>query len=965
MTQSSGTMATAQSAAGTEPPPEWSIDPHRRELRYRGALVPLGVRAFEIVEVLVAAGGALVTKSDLMDRIWPGACVGDNTLQVQISAIRKALGVHRALLTTASGRGYRLLGDWTIRQEFAASARPRARAARSLPLAPLPAASGDLVGRAGAIEQLSELLSAFRVVTLTGPGGIGKTRLALEIAHRVCRDNGCDGAIAELVSLADPDLLPSAVGSALGFTAGPDAASAATVGMAIGDRPLLLLLDNCEHVIDAAARFAETVVRLCPLTTVLTTSREPLRIDGEYAYQVRPLAVPEQKSLRPDEILDYAAVQLFVARTRASGGYLAPLTERDLSEIVAVCTRLDGMPLAIELAAARTATLGLTEVLGRLDDRFTLLTSGRRTALPRHKTLRATLDWSYELLPRDEQALLRRLSVFVASFTAEAAAAVSDPGETAEQQIVAGIAGLVDKSLVHLDRTNAPTRWKLLETTRVYALEKLKGHGEFDGCARRLAEYYVRFLSSLNRERSWHLTPAQISLFQPDADNIRAALDWAFLPRGAVAIGVALTTAAVPLWLGLSLVVECREHVERALDNLAPDTRLDQRARLRLHATLGMTLLSTTGLYRESEFVLRETLAIATDLEDVDHQLQALWALWTYSVYTGENRVAESIGETFCQLAPRAANQADVYVGERLMGVTMHYRGHQPEARSRLENVLRHYVAPDDGQHLLRFQYDQSILARSIFSRVLWIQGRCDQALRSAQASVAEGQSSRHVVSLCYALAMAACPIALMTGSLDYAEQSVALLVSLATKHRLEYWGGWGRSFEGTMTILRGDAGSGLRTLRSALDAFRSAGWAMRFPAFLCALSHNLAKTGQASAAVAMLDEALAQSERDGEMWCYAELWRGKGEILLLSGARSAAETATDCFLAAIDAARSQDALFWELRATMSLVRVRRDRVAHDDGRPMLRAVYDRFTEGFGTADLAAARVMLADHAGS
>jgi hypothetical protein len=200
------------------------------------------------------------------------------------------------------------------------------------------------------------------------------------------------------------------------------------------------------------------------------------------------------------------------------------------------------------------------------------------------------------------------------------------------------------------------------------------------------------------------------------------------------------------------------------------------------------------------------------------------------------------------------------------MAVALHYRGHQPEARRRLEDVLRRYVAPDDGRHLRRYQYDQSFLARSMFSQVLWLQGLCDQALRSARASVAEGKSFGHVMSLCYARAMAACPIALMTGDLDDAEPFATLLLSLATKHRLEHSAGWERAFEGAVAIQRGDTDRGLGVLRSQIDAFASAGWAMRFSLFLRALSLDLANSGQPSAAVAMIGQALAQSERDGEM---------------------------------------------------------------------------------------------------
>ncbi|HYB09072.1 MAG TPA: winged helix-turn-helix domain-containing protein, partial [Alphaproteobacteria bacterium] len=260
----------------------WEVDLARLELRAGGSPVPIGRRAFEIVVVLVQSAGELVTKDDIMVRIWPGAIVEDNTVQVHISAIRKALGADRGMLKTVSGRGYRLLGNWAIRQESAPTtpdvlerARPAARPFETN----VPVAASALVGREAAVQHLRDLLSAYRVVTLTGPGGIGKTVLASEIARRLFPTIESDVLFVELVSLSDPSLVPSTVAGVLGLRLGGDEISPESVARAVGDKKLLLVLDNCEHVIDAGARMAETVVRLCPHTTVLATSREVLRIE--------------------------------------------------------------------------------------------------------------------------------------------------------------------------------------------------------------------------------------------------------------------------------------------------------------------------------------------------------------------------------------------------------------------------------------------------------------------------------------------------------------------------------------------------------------------------------------------------------------------------------------------------------------------------------------------------------------
>jgi non-specific serine/threonine protein kinase len=375
---------------------KWEVDLARRELRARGVPVPIGGRAFEIIEVLVASAGELVAKKDIMGRVWPGAIVEDNTLQFHVSAIRKALGPDRAMLKTASGRGYRLVGAWTARRESTSSAGSIDFEPVRSPAEPfqinLPAAASDLVGRTDAVQHLRDLLSAYRVVTLTGPGGIGKTSLALEVARVLFPSFEGDVRLVELVSLSDPGLVPSAVAGAVGVKLGGDEISAESVARAIGAQKLLLVLDNCEHVIDAAAKLAQTVVRTCPRTTILATSREILKIEGEYVYRVPPLDVPPQRE-EPGNILAHSAVRLFIATTTALRSDFSPDGD-NLPAIAAICRRLDGIPLAIDFAAAGVATLGLQQVAAGLDDRFALLTGGRRTALPRHQTLRATLDWS-------------------------------------------------------------------------------------------------------------------------------------------------------------------------------------------------------------------------------------------------------------------------------------------------------------------------------------------------------------------------------------------------------------------------------------------------------------------------------------------------------------------------------------------------------------------------------------------
>jgi predicted ATPase/DNA-binding winged helix-turn-helix (wHTH) protein len=470
----------------------WEVDLARRELRKRGDSVPLGSRAFAIFAVLLQSAGKLVTKDELMVRVWPGAIVEENTLEVHISSLRKALGPDRGTLKTSFGRGYRLQGDWTIRQENPSGdsvvlGPPRMSAQPFL--TNLPATAPDVIGRTAALLQLRELLGAYRAITLTGPGGIGKTTLALEVARSLFTAFNGDCWLVDAASLTDASLVPSTVAGVLGLTQGGDEISNESVARAIGGKRLLLVLDNCEHVVDAAARLAETVVRLCPATTLVVTSREVLRIEGEHVYRVPPLDVPSPHQQESDIVLEHSAVQLFIARAKALNSDFSPHGE-NLRAIAAICRHLDGIPLAIEFAAARAAMLGPQPVRSRLNERFGLLTGGRRTALPRHQTLRAAFDWSYGLLPEPEQCLLRRLGVFAAGFTLEAANEVmSDKGYTASV-LLEKIANLVAKSLVTSDGSSPTGRWRLLETIRAYALEILAESGETEQLTRRCPEFF-------------------------------------------------------------------------------------------------------------------------------------------------------------------------------------------------------------------------------------------------------------------------------------------------------------------------------------------------------------------------------------------------------------------------------------------------------------------------------------------
>jgi len=924
------------------------ILPHRRELLADGRPIELGGRAFDVLMELIANPGAILSSADLIKRVWAGRIVEENSLQVQISALRRAFEPDRDLIRTVAGRGYQFAGE--IRAAASAPALPRSPTN-------LPERVSELIGREAELREAADLASGHRLVTLIGPGGIGKTRLALEVARQLL-PRFADGAwVVELAPLSDPELVPVTVATALGLTLAGGAVTPERVAAALGAKQLLLVLDNCEHLIEAAARMAGALLRGTSAISVIATSREPLRAEGEYVHQVPPLEVPGVEAKALDELLRPGAVRLFVARARAAQPHFAP-DQRIAAAAAAICRRLDGIPLAIELAAARAAALGVEGLAARLDDRFRVLTGGQRTALPRHQTLRATLDWSHELLSEPERVVLRRLATSAGAFTLNSASAVAASRDVPAPDVLDRVASLVAKSLVTADVGGSTAHYRLLETTRAYALEKLAASGELDEFARRHAEYYRGLFERAEAESTTRPAAEWLAAYRNQIDNLRAALDWAFSPGGDEAVGVALTVAAVPLWMHLSLVDECRVRVEQALASLARGGDRDARREMQLHAALGAALLYTS-VGPEVTGAWMHALGIAERLEETDYQLRTLWGLWADRLNNGKFREALALAERFHGAAAKSSDPVDPLVGDRMIGFALHCLGDQSGARQHTERMLSRYAVPVRGSHIIRYQFDQRVVGRMGLALILWVQGFPDQALRTVESSVADALATNHVLSQCIALAQAACPVALFTGDLAAAERFVTMLLDTSARHALDSWHGLGRCFKGVLLVKRGDAVAGLDVLRGALADLPEFRPSVRYTAILAEFAAGLGRAGETARGLAAIDETLARSERNEEYWSVPELRRIKGELVLAAGAPNAAAAAEEHFLQSLDWARRQGALSWELRGATSLARLWHAQGRTPEARELLAPVYGRFTEGYGTADVRAAKALL------
>ena len=931
--------------------------PARQMLLEAGKPVRIGGRACDILLALVQKPGQVISKQELLERVWPNIFVEEGNLRVHVGALRRALGDGQGgkrYISNIAGRGYSFVAPVNstteTRDAFVATGRADWPADLPLPLA-------RMVGRAETVAELAERLRHHRFISIIGPGGIGKTTVAVAVADHVLgsvRDGVC---FVDLAPLTDPQLATSALAARLGVAVRSDNPFPALIQF-LKEKSILIVLDSCENVIETAAILAEEIFKGTKGTFILATSRESMRAEGEHVYRLSPLGIPnETAGLTAAEALAFPSVQLFIERAAASNGNFE-LNDRDAPLVAAICRRLDGIALAIEIAAGRVDAFGVTGLAALLNDRFQLLMQGRRTALPRHRTLSATLDWSYSHLPNAEGLVLRRLAVFAGPFTMESASAILAGTGISPDDAVDAVANLVAKSLVVADTDGSIAFYRLLDTTRDYSLFKLEESGERDRIAKIHAEHYKFLLEQA--QTSWESRPAGewLERHRHLLDNARIALDWSFSASGDATTGVALTIVAIPLWFQLSLISECAERIDRAL--AAPDANQDNDRAMRLHAARAWVLMQTKGLGSETEAAWTQVLELSERQDDVDHQLRAMWGLWAVLLNRCELRPALTMARRFSDLAQRHADSPDRLVGDRMIGYLLHLLGDQQEARRHIERMLGEYQPPVIGAQIIRYVFDQRATAQCFLARILWLQGSADQA-RGLVDSIVDGAiASKNVLSLCQILVQAACPLAFFVGDLAAADRYVTMLLEQSARQALDFWQIYGRCFDALLVARRGRIDDGAVRLGAAVDELREIQYGVYYTMFLGEYADALGRAHRLDQALATIDRALARCERNDERWYFAELLRIRGEILLRGAKPDAAQKAEECFLDALDWSRRQGTAAWRLRAAMSLAKLYRAGQRDAEAKGILLPVYDGFTEGLDTADLREAKAILA-----
>lgn len=551
---------------------KFRLDPASGALTRGGKPAALGPRGVAVLVALVERADEYVSKTKLLDAAWPNTVVEEGNLPVQIAAIRRVLaadgGEH--WIETLPRRGYRFVGP----VKKLTDGQPVFIGPRR---SNLPAALTSFVGRERELVDLKRLLPGKRLITILGAGGIGKTRLALQVAAEVV-DAYRDGVwLAELAAIREPALVVTTVAQALGLGEKTGKPPIDSLLAFVRTRQMLLLLDNCEHLIDACARLIDALLRGAKDAIVVATSREPLRLSGEHTYVLQSLSLPNANST--GAVRGSEAVQLFVERVKQQLPDFELTREREAA-VAEICIHLDGIPLALELAAARARSLSIEQISARLTDRFRLLTGGSRSALARQQTLRATFDWSYDLLGEDERVVLRRLSVFPGNFSVAAASAVASDQSVDEYAVIDVVSELVSRSLLVADTKTADARYWLLETTRAYALEKLGESGESEVSNRRHAEYVRDFFKTASEDWLRRPDAAWHGKFEPMLADVRAALEWALAAQNGGDIGISLAGLSGVLFAVLGLLAEGTHWCERAFACIDSGTPLIDQARL-------------------------------------------------------------------------------------------------------------------------------------------------------------------------------------------------------------------------------------------------------------------------------------------------------------------------------------------------------------------------------------------------
>jgi len=920
--------------------------PDRQLLLHRGVPIHVGARALDLLHALVRRPGDLVGKDELIRFAWPNIFVHEANLKVNIAALRRALPRGQPdlnYIATVPGRGYRFVAPVRVLGPPVEAVLPDA--VRELPVVPV------LIGRDEITAEIVDTLAETRLLTIVGPAGVGKTSIAIATARHV-RERLKDGVcFVDLAAIEDPHLVAPAIAIALGLDSNLVNVLAGLVET-LRDRDMLLVLDNCEHVLSVTAAVADHLNHALPRLLIVATSREPLRCRRESAYRLAPLRCPSEGSEADTAAaMSFPAVELLVRRAEIHG---YRMNQTDLPVLAAISRRLDGIALAIELAAPRLSVDGPSALLSLLEHSFEPLASQGDAATPRHMTLMATLDWSYRLLPQHEARLLRHLSVFSGTFVLEDAVGVCGHLAAAED-VAAWLESLAARSLLAVSYHAGRRRYRLLDSTRSFAGERLRTHEEHQTAMAAYARYLLVLFEQAEVEWNWRTREDWTARYGHWGIDLRRAIDWSFGDGSDVELGVRVTAAAIPLWGELSSISEIRTRVGKALDALDSLPGLRPMLRMKLVAAHAQNVNFSGNLGPEVQTAWQEALRLAEELGQVEYRLRTTIGWVGAKTFAGRHREAVSMLAGLRSIIAAESEHSAAPDISRLELINRFYCGEIRSAVAGLRLLAREHAMVANRSRTSRFQLDRFVGIRSYLGPMLWVIGEHHQALSVAQEGVAAAAAIDHKISHMHSLGLGAISVSIWCGFFDLAQDQVRMLAAQTSFCQVDTWPPFLRFYQATIDATDGDSDA-IDRMREGIDEFRARDLKIHFPIHLAMLAQAALSHGRIDAARAAVEEALDYAEDGGERWCTAELLRLHGMLRWREGDMPKAQ---EVLREAVRVARQYGALSFELRAATSLAELSLQTGRRDGAMAQLAAVYQQFDSSFQSADVVAARRVL------
>ena len=916
------------------------LHPLARRLEKDGAPVTLGGRALDILVLLVARAGEVVSHHELQSAVWPNVLVEQSSLRVQMNLLRKALGETDEggqYIINITGRGYCFVAPVTRILEEPSSGP--ANAETSLPrLKPL-------VGRDQVIRRVIAQLVEKRFVTLVGTGGVGKTAVAVAAAAALVPAFNRAVYFLDLGEVTSPHAAHVMLGRAA--LRRIVVAEGAVQGLAdsLRGKRLLIVLDCCDRIAGAMGELAATLLRATRDVHVLATSRERLGGDGETVISLPPLATPPDAATLPAAALaEYAGVKLMTHLISRFGGSVAP-SDADLRAMANMTRRLDGLPLALELAAAGIAQNGVEQTSSMIDSRFALFMTSLQATMPRHASLSATLEWGYDQLTTEQKMIFRSLSVFSGPFAMDGVRHVAADVDMDEQAVTTAFMALLAKSMIAHEAGNETLRYRMLDTTRAFGMSKLLTLGEGDVVKRRHAAFMTRYLTRANAGVRGPSFGRQSETLSCNIHNIRSALEWCFSPFGEASLGARLAAASAQVFATLWLHAEGLSWAHRALSSLGEEC-------------------AGTQLELDLRIAILVSACEPATFHHVQAQLPAVIALsdkWGDHVWRAEARALDIMLMAETRPIEKTIENAVVVreisvlsgdtptrlLGDWVLGLAYHLAGVLNEVGPLCTSAAT-FVFSEESVFFGTAHMLAQTGALGSLARTLWLQGKCDTALRLAREAVIRLPDAANTQTLRKFLV----PLFTWCGAFEDAENLLAHVDEEAA-HEID--AGTAYMHAGALSLARGHLDHAV----SALQEAQTRRWSVAERGIVTInLAEALALRGNYLQARRMIEQAVEMVKGFGDSFFTPERYRVLG-VVLSAGPPAEAPAAEAWFLRAIACATRQGSLSFALRAATNLARFYQARGDAAQAYAMLAGIYNQFTEGFDTPDLLAARHVL------